>query len=154
MYMKYLSPNATFLIVFLLVIVFLSAVLPPFFLQLEGFGMMENIFRKKEGFSRMEYSTYSGNQALDSHQSQTIGGNTSECSKIFGFDGLFCQPSSNKELDVMYNLPSNGTCEGSGLTKSNGNICLDKEAHRLLTTRGGNATGADSTSGIKDSIIG
>jgi hypothetical protein len=153
MYMKYLSPNAIFLIVFLLVIVFLSAVLPPFFIQLEGFDMIGNLFKKKEeGFT--EYSTNSEHKPLDSRGSQMIGGYTSECSKIFGFDGLFCQPSANKELDVMYNLPSNNTCESSGLTKSNGNVCLDKEAHRLLTTRGGNATGENSTSGIKDSIIG
>lgn len=143
--MKYLSPNATFLIIFLVLIVFLSAILQPFLLQ---YGLME-------GFRSTTYSTYSNNQSIDSGVSLLIDpSKESQCKKIFGFDGLFCNPESTKGgIDVFYGLPSNSTCPGSGLTKSNGNICLNTDSYNLLTTRGGNATGKSSTSGTKDSQI-
>jgi hypothetical protein len=119
--------------------VFLSAVLPPLHL---------------EGFRSTTYSTYSDNKSIDSGISHLIDPTKeTQCKKIFGFDGLFCNPeSTNGGIDVMYGLPSNSTCPGSGLTKSNGNLCLDKKTLDLMTSRGGNSTGANTTS-TKDSQI-
>jgi hypothetical protein len=142
--MKYLSAGALFLISTLVIIVFLSAVLPP-------------KMPWAEGFATAPYSTFSANQPIDSGISYLIDPTKEkECKKIYGFDGLFCNPESgNKGIDVFYGLPSNSTClTGSGLTKSNGNLCLDGAAFKLLTTRGGNATGSSSTDGKKDSTIG
>jgi hypothetical protein len=143
--MKYLSPNAKFLIIFLIIIVLLSAILHPFLIR---YGLVE-------GFHSTTYSTYSNNQSIDSGVSLLVDPTKeTQCKKIFGFDGLFCNPDSIKGgLDVFYGLPSNSTCPGSGLTKSNGNVCLNNDAYNLLTTRGGNATGKSSTSGTKDSQI-
>lgn len=141
-YMKYLSTHALFLIAFLVIIVLLSAILPP--LHIEGLrGMSTN------------YSTYVDNQPIDSGVSLLIDPNKErDCKKIYGFDGLYCNPKNlNSGIDILYGLPSNSTCAGSGLTKSNGNVCLDSTSLKLLTTRGGNSTGLNSTTGTKDSII-
>jgi hypothetical protein len=132
-----------FLISALVIIVFLSAILPPFFFHLEG-------------FKDASYSTYLGNQPLDSRISNLIDPTQDRtCKKIYGFDGLYCTPESQSGgIDVFYGLKSSTTCEGSGLTKSGGNLCIDGPAYKLLTSRGGNATGANSTTGTKDSVIG
>jgi hypothetical protein len=143
--MKYLSSGSIFLISLLILILFLSSILPRFLIDLEGFRGMST-----------PYSTYIGNQPIDSRVSNLIDPNQEKtCKKIFGFDGLYCNPDSQKGgIDVFYGLSSNALCAGSGLVKEHGNICLDAPSYALLTTRGGNATGANSTSGTKDSIIG
>jgi hypothetical protein len=153
--MKFLSAGAIFLILFLVIIVFLSAVLPAnvlSWLDLEG-GFKKSVSpfsfgSNKEGFTTTTtYSTYLDNKPIDSGISNLIDpSKEKDCKKIKGFNGLFCNPTElNGGLDVFYGLPSNSTCEGSGLTKSNGNVCLDKASYNLLTTRGGNSTGSNST---------
>jgi len=150
MYMRFLSSGATFLILFLIVIVFLSAVLPPFFINIES------PIPWIEAFRSTPYSTYDENQDIDSRVSNLIDPTKErQCKKIYGFDGLYCNPDSlNGGIDVFYGLKSNTSCAGSGLIKSNGNLCLDKASYDLLTSRGGNSTGANSTTGTRDSQIG
>ena len=73
-----------------------------------------------------------------------------ECSKIFGFDGLYCNPAaSNKNVDVYSQAKGDASCFGksSGLSNSKGSLCLDNTQMALLSTRGGNATGRDSQIG-------
>lgn len=63
--------------------------------------------------------------------------------KVEGFAGLQSGPL-NESAGLMSFLRDNEaspTCPGYGYTKSTGNICMSPEDIRLLTTRGGNATG-------------
>jgi len=106
-----------------------------------------------EGFSgsgarpSLDYSTYPDNHASpDSKkpmmiQSETSSTNTtSQCGKVWGLNGLFCQPgAADKLIDVFYSATSDMNCPGSGYTKGTGNLCLDKTQSQLLTSRGGNA---------------
>jgi hypothetical protein len=99
--MRFLSAGAVFLILFLIVIVFLSAVLPPFFVNLESSNSWVEAFRSTP------YSTYDGNQAIDSRVSNLIDPTKeTQCKKIYGFDGLYCNPESlNGGIDVFYGFP-------------------------------------------------
>jgi hypothetical protein len=63
-----------------------------------------------------------------------------------GFEGIFGTPvSTNEIIDVFSNTKSSVNCYGSGLTNSGGGLCLNEKQKQLLTTRGGNATGASSS---------
>jgi hypothetical protein len=143
MYMKFLSPNATFLIVFLVGVLFLSAVFPYQFANLEG-------------FTSTGYTSYTDDKPMDSNISMLLNPTTdTQCKKIYGFDGLFCSPAApNTEIDPFHPLKSGSTCSGLGLTKAGGSVCLDENTLNLLHTRGGNSSGVGSTSGTKDSQIG
>ena len=97
-----------------------------------------------EGFkSELNYSSYN-NTPSDSYTGMMIGGNSNiECKRIPGHSGLFCTPDSSHQVsryDQFYDTSSNMTCSGNGLQKGSGNVCLNEEQHRLLTTRGGNAS--------------
>lgn len=117
----------------------------------------------------LDYSSYPGNLALDSkkpmlidshdhgsmdhgskdhgsHSSKDHGSNGSHnsnvphCGKVWGLNGLFCEPGGADTLiDVFYSAKSDMTCQGSGYSKGQGNLCLDKTQNKLLTSRGGNA---------------
>ena len=122
----------------------------------EKFSLKKKINEKKENIKE-GYSTYSisgnDNKSIDSYNAFLINKPSTECQKIFGFDGIYCSPTSSPEkIDAFYGLSSNTTCEGSGLTKSGGNLCLDAKSKELLTSRGNNATGIHTTS-TKDSQI-
>jgi len=59
-------------------------------------------------------------------------------------------------IDKFSQVTSNGIegqngCVSSGLTNSGGYICLTPDLIKLMTTRGGNATGQDSQIGAPDS---
>jgi hypothetical protein len=105
-----------------------------------------------EGFATgarppLDYSTYPENHAsADSkkpimiHKNMESTNSTSQCGKIWGLNGLFCQPgAADKLIDVFYSATSDSSCSGSGYTKGSGNLCLDKTQTQLLTSRGGNA---------------
>jgi len=103
-----------------------------------------------EGFQGLEYGNTTGN-VLDSNSSLLVNGPpAAECNKVYGFDGLFCKPyAADKNLDVFSSATSNPSCVGasSGLTNSKGGLCLDETQKRLLTTRGGNASGKEAQIG-------
>jgi hypothetical protein len=67
-------------------------------------------------------------------------------------EGFHLQPApfaDSQVLDRYGSTPSGSQCFGnsSGYSKSLGPLCLSKEDARLLSTRGGNITGTDSTIG-------
>jgi len=98
-----------------------------------------------EGFHSMNYASIDG-KPLDSHASYAINNSTGECRKVYGFDGLFCQPDAiDDNIDIYSQSQGNQTCIGSssGLTNSKGGLCLDANQKAMLTTRGGNASGRD-----------
>lgn len=139
--------NSLFLIIFLVVIVGLSSILPPFFINVEG-------------FYSIPYSTYDGAKPIDTYVSNLLTQTKeTQCQQFAGkklndVNGLFCNSTYTGGIDQFYGLSSSPTCQGSGLTKSNGNLCLDDKTYNLLTTRGGNLSNTYSTSGTKDSQIG
>ena len=96
-----------------------------------------------EGFKGgVEYSAYPSNDNVDTYTGALIdqSKNTAECKRVWGYNGLFCSPETGDKLfDPFFGSGSSMTCEGSGITKSGGNVCLNAEQRRLLTTRGGNA---------------
>ena len=97
-----------------------------------------------EGFKgSFEYSSYPTNENIDTNKGALIDETKKnvECKRVWGFNGLFCSPkTSDKLIDPFFGSGSSMNCEGSGITKSGGNVCLNAEQRRLLTTRGGNAS--------------
>jgi len=68
--------------------------------------------------------------------------------KVEGFEGLMPAPfAENKMLDPFFKAETKPECQGSGLTKGNGSLCLTPELELLLKTRGKNATGGESQIG-------
>lgn len=104
-----------------------------------------------EGFTSIEYTSSTDNKAMDSYKAYLIdSGASGECKKVFGFDGLYCDPNAaNKKLDVFGEASGGLNCSGSGLTNSKGSLCLDDKMTKLLMSRGGNALGGDSQIGTK-----
>jgi hypothetical protein len=102
-----------------------------------------------EGFEQMhnsqDYLINATNQG-DSYKSFLINPSADACKKIYGFEGLYCSPSTpDAKLDQFGDIKGSVECVGksSGLTNSRGGLCLDSAHIALLKTRGGNQTGAD-----------
>jgi len=97
-----------------------------------------------EGFKGgVEYSAYPSNSNIDTYTGALVDQtkNNSDCKRVWGYNGLFCSPETGDKLfDPFFGSGSSMTCEGSGITKSGGNVCLNAEQRRLLTTRGGNSS--------------
>lgn len=95
-------------------------------------------FSNKESFDNRVFSP------------QTIANSTENCSKIYGFDGLYCSPNNaDSKIDKFSDVNGNGQClnSSSGLSNSKGYLCLGPELIKTLQTRGGNASGIDSQIG-------
>jgi hypothetical protein len=110
----------------------------------------DNIFSKEypyEAFSNYNYSNTNGSPNTESGINNfLIAKNTGECSKIQGFNGLFCKPYvADKNIDLFSEAKSSPSCFGksSGLSNSLGSLCLDDKLTNALNTRGGNQTGAN-----------
>ena len=72
-------------------------------------------------------------------------GSGAECTKVYGFDGLFCKPYvADSSIDKFSEIKGDASCLGksSGLSNSMGGLCLDANMQNMLKTRGGNQTGA------------
>ncbi len=68
--------------------------------------------------------------------------------KVAGFSGLQSGAyGSEQAIGFMYNNEGSATCKSYGYTNSKGNICMSESDLKLLTTRGGNATGASDQIG-------
>jgi hypothetical protein len=107
----------------------------------EGFGARYNA---------LEYSTSPDEKAADSYTSFLINkeGGDAKCKKVFGFDGLYCEPYlADNKLDIYSEAKGSLDCMGSGLSNSKGSLCLDKKMLNLLSSRGGNVTCPDSQIG-------
>ena len=72
----------------------------------------------------------------------TISKQISEGTKFTG-----ASYSDNKPIGFMYNNQGSPTCKNYGYTNSQGFICMSEGDIQLLTTRGGNATGASDQIG-------
>lgn len=113
-----------------------------------------NLFPKQfayEGFTQMDsdYSSATTNSSMDTYKSFLIDSTQSgDCKKLHGFNGLFCQPLvADKKIDMFADTPGSMSCIGtsSGLTNSKGGVCLTEAQKMMLSSRGGNQTGAPSS---------
>jgi len=99
----------------------------------------EGFKNKKESFTAMKdalVSTFSGEEKKEGN-----------CKKVEGF-GLMPAPYGVEQpIDRFAALKSSKTCEGSPYSTSTGYLCMDEEAKKLLSTRGGNISGGDSQIG-------
>jgi hypothetical protein len=107
-----------------------------------------------EGFDTVhnptEYSTKTVHGALDTYNSFLISRDADACKKIYGFDGLYCKPyEADKRIDPFADTKGSADCIGSssGLSNSQGGLCLNDQQKQLLLTRGGNAAAPDSQIG-------
>lgn len=106
-----------------------------------------SVFAKQfpyEGFSQLADLEYTTNPEHKVTDSQSYNNVSVECSKVYGFDGLYCKPYvADNKLDVFSEVEGKPSCVGSssGLSNSQGGLCLNQVQKSLLSTRGGNSTG-------------
>jgi hypothetical protein len=106
-----------------------------------------------EGFGSMnvDYSNAQTHGSMDSYKAFLIdNGKAGDCKKVYGFDGLFCEPGvADNKIDPFADTPGSLSCfgKGSGLSNSKGSLCLTQTQKDLLSSRGGNQTGAPSSLG-------
>jgi len=102
----------------------------------EGFAQKE----KKEGFAKGTEGFAKGSAEGFEPMVQPL--------KVAGFSGLQSGAyGSEQAIGFMYNNEGSTTCKSYGYTNSKGNICMSDSDIKLLTTRGGNATGASDQIG-------
>lgn len=108
---------------------------------------MDTIFQKHSGFegfanntNTLDYSSKANNGAMDTYKPFLIENQSAECKKVYGFSGLFCEPNNvNNPLDKFSGVKGKLDCkDSSGLSNSQGGLCLTDEHKRMLSTRGGN----------------
>jgi hypothetical protein len=107
---------------------------------------------KYEGFTSLGYSSNVDNSAMDTKTSYLINGDTGDCKKVYGFDGLFCKPYvADVNKDPFSGTKGSPAAFGasSGLSNSTGSLVLSAEQVTLLKTRGGNQTGKPAEIGSK-----
>jgi len=97
-----------------------------------------------EGYHNMgvHYSTYGENSSIDAYEKNDIVERpVKDAVKIRHF-GLLSNPASpEKMIDILGDVKGSPDCTPNVFTNSTGYLCLDDNALKLLTTRGGNATG-------------
>ena len=95
-----------------------------------------------EGFGGTPYSTVRDHTNIDNPVDKFSILPNDTLRKIRGFDGLFPSPNSDdSKIDPFLELQGSLNCDINSLSNSKGYLCLDKNTTKLLTTRGGNATG-------------
>ena len=125
----------------------------------EGFESIQNAFErrygeafsgeKKEGFDSVKNVLEKGfGGVFGREKKEGFESSESPPLKVTGFSGLMSGAyKDEKIIGFMYNNESGVNCKPYGYTNSKGNICLSDSDIRLLTTRGGNASGASDQIG-------
>jgi hypothetical protein len=74
----------------------------------------------------------------------TSNADSNKPKKTEGFEGLqgSALATQSSSIDYFSTLPAGKQCELGPYSNSKGYICLDENAKRMLSTRGGNAQGA------------
>jgi hypothetical protein len=74
----------------------------------------------------------------------TSNADSNKPKKTEGFEGLqgSALAAQSSSIDYFSTLPAGNQCELGPYSNSKGYICLDENAKRMLSTRGGNAQGA------------
>ena len=114
------------------------------------FNSSNSPFLTEEFKGGISYSSFPQNENLDTYTGMMVGGNSNlDCKRVWGYNGLYCSPDTalSTMVDPFYNTSSSMTCEGSGMQKGSGNVCLSADQRRLLTTRGVNASTGEAQIG-------
>lgn len=125
----------------------------------EGFESAQNAFEKRyaEAFKPKEHMTPASPVPGPVPTVGTVGTAGAEAmttkEKKEGFEPMVKEVGVSKVLSgvtaygseniigFMYNNEGSASCKAYGYTNSKGNVCLSDSDIKLLTTRGGNATG-------------
>ena len=106
----------------------------------EGFESIQNAFERRYGEAFTTEEEEENKEGFEASESPPL--------KVTGFSGLMSGAyKDEKIIGFMYNNESGLDCKPYGYTNSKGNICLSDSDIRLLTTRGGNASGASDQIG-------
>jgi hypothetical protein len=109
----------------------------------------DTIFQKHSNFenfannaNKLDYSSKEDNSAMDTYKPFLISTPAAECKTMYGFNGLFCGPTTPlNPIDKFGNTQGKIDCtDNSGLSNSQGGLCLSDTQKQLLSTRGGNIT--------------
>lgn len=100
-----------------------------------------NMYPYTEGFT--EYTTSDNNNSIDSYTQYNIA--SSKDNQYMSFNGLVSSPDNIKlnPNDIYSQAQGEPSCKSYGYSNSRGFLCMNPEQIRLLTTRGGNSSGAD-----------
>ena len=94
-----------------------------------------------EGFD-LKPSEFKGNARPSGNA--MVGGNAI-AKPVEGFEGLHASPyADSTPIDTFSQAVGGLECKSYGYSNSKGPLCLDANQIKLLSTRGGNATGVDS----------
>ena len=144
--MKSMKPSLTNIILIVVIFSVIASVLLISNTVVQPYSA-DTIFAKQfpyEGFSN--YGNVDGSPNADAGVNKFLIGNAvSDCTKIYGFNGLFCKPNNaDNSIDKFSQVSGNTSALGksSGLTNSMGALQLDDNLNKMLQTRGGNQTGA------------
>jgi hypothetical protein len=104
----------------------------------------ENIFTNNmfpyEGFT--EYTTVQNNNSIDSYTQYDIS--PTKDNKYMATNGLLSSPdAATNPVDIYSQSAGEPSCKSYGYSNSRGFLCMNDDQVRLLTTRGGNASGGD-----------
>jgi hypothetical protein len=155
MYIKEMKMNPQYVIVssvILLFIFFITIFSSKSFTPYDEKTVFSHMY-PYEGFEQFHHKTeYTLNSTGkdDTMKSFLIGGDSTDCKKVYGLDGLFCSPNAKiDKIDVFGDVKGDPTCSGksSGLSNSKGALCLNSTQLNLLRTRGGNQAGLPSQIG-------
>ena len=113
----------------------------------------EGFITKPDKAPRLNYSTYPDNVAIDQRvQNDIVQPPMTDTTfqRLWGFDGLFGSSNANdNNIDIYSTAPGGMDCanNSNGMSNSMGYLCLDANQIKLLKTRGGNITAAQSQIG-------
>ena len=114
----------------------------------EGFESVQNAFEK-----RYTEALTSGSTARDAKKKTSAEGFEPMVPPLkvaAGFSSLLTgNYGDEKAIGFMYNNEGSTTCKSYGYTNSKGNICMSDSDLKLLSTRGGNATGPSDQIGAR-----
>lgn len=101
-----------------------------------------------EGSTEVKKITEPTPEMLKILEKSGISLGSKEEKKVEGFAGLMSSPyGESKTVDMFSQLSSGKSCTPSPYSNSQGYLCLDANASKMLQTRGGNATGGESQIG-------
>ena len=123
----------------------------------EGFSNYQEAFDRREGLGEDSLKTPvpvapvapaapSFFSSLFSKETPAKEGFESSTETIFA-DLQGAQYGDEKPVGFMYNNKGSATCKNYGYTNSQGFVCMNENDIKLLTTRGGNASGSSDQIG-------
>ena len=113
----------------------------------EGFDLKPSQFDVRGNARPSGNVMVGGDHRMMAGDHQMMSGNVHSV-PVEGFQGLQSSPYlESKTIDTFSQAVGGLECKSYGYSNSKGPLCLDASQIKLLSTRGGNATGVDSQIG-------